>query len=165
MGCFISSFIDKINVSVYNSETIRLLTYDDTDTLFRYINSYDIMKSFIDYNEKIIHKDNKEYERALIILYKYTLNTDLKQIITFHIETLNIESFYDFHERLEKEKYINIIETNLLFDMNDINAIKSIIMFLKNNDIIFNTTFKKLMKRYEYIQDCYPRKIDYNVYR
>ena len=163
MGCTFSSFIDRINVSVYNGETVRLLTYNDTDSLFRYINSYDIMKSFIDYNEQLIHKDDIEYERVLILIYKYSLN-DIKQIITTHIDTTNIESFYDFHEKLNNDEYINIIENKLLFDLNDINAIKSIILYLKNQDIIFNTTYKKLMKRYEYIIDSYPSKIDYEVY-
>lgn len=164
MGCTFSNFIERINVSVYNGEAVRLLTYDEPNTLFKYINSYDIMKSFIDYNDQIIHKDDKEYERLLIILYKYSFNDQIKQIITTHIDTTNIESFYDFYKKLDSTEYINIIETSLLFDLNDIRAIKSIIMYLKNKNIIFDTTYNKLIKSYEYIINSFPNNIEYEVY-
>lgn len=164
MGCIFSNFIDRINVSVYNGETVRLLTYNEPYTLFKYINSYDIIKSFIDYNDHLIYKDDEEYERILIILYKYSFNEKIKRIISSHINTLSIESFYDFCNKLNKDEYINIIETNLLFDLNDIKAIKSIIMYLKNNNIIFGTTYKKILKSYDYIINSFPNKVDYNVY-
>ena len=164
MGCTFSNFINRINVSVYNGETVRLLTYNEPYTLFKYINSYDIIKSFIDYNEHIIYKDDTEYERTLLILYKYSFNEEIKRIISSHINTLNIETFYDFRNKLNNDEYINVIETNLLFDLNDIKAIKTIIMYLKNQNIIYNTIYKKLMKRYEYIHDSFPNKIDYKVY-
>lgn len=163
MGCIISNFIDRINVSVYNGETVRFLTCNDTDTLYKYINSFDIMKSFIEY-EKIIYNNDIEYKQVLTLLYKYSLNEQIKQIITTHIDTTNIETFYDLHEKLNNEEYINITETNILFDMNDIKAIKLIILYLKNQDIIFKPTYKKLMKKYEYIYKSFPNKIDYNVY-
>lgn len=164
MGCIISNFIDRINISVYNGEMVRLLTYNESDSLYKYINSYDIMKSFIDYNEKLINNNEKDYERILILLYKYSLNEQIKQIISSHIDTSNIESFYDFHDKLNNEQYINIIETKLLFDIYDIKAIKSIILYLKNQNIIFNTTYKKLMKKYNYIHDSFPNKSDYEIY-
>lgn len=164
MGCYLSKFIDRINVSVYNGEAVRLLTYNDTDTLFKYINSYDIMKTFIEYNEKIIHKNDIEYEHILILLYKYSLNEQVKRLISSYIDTSDYISFYEFYKKLDNSEYIDIIETKLLFDKNDIKAIKTIIIFLKNQDIIFNTTFKKLMKKYEYIQNSFPLKIDYEVY-
>ena len=164
MGCSFSNFINRINVSVYNGETVKLLTYNDPYTLTKYINSYDIIKSFIDYNEQIIHKNEKEYEQALIILYKYSFNEEIKRIISLHIDTLNIESFYDFRNKLNNDEYINIIETNLLFDLNDLKAIKYIIMYLKNNDIMIETTYKKILKSYDYIINSFPNDIDYNVY-
>lgn len=164
MGCSFSNFIERINVSVYNGEAVRLLTYNEPYTLFRYINSYNIMKSFIDYNEQIIHKDYEEYERILIILYKYSFNEEIKRIISSHIDTSGIEAFYDFYAKLNTEEYINVIETNLLFDLNDIKAIKSIIIYLKNNDIIFDTTYKKMLKSYNYLINSFPNKVDYNIY-